>query len=343
MRYVIEPALLALDLNSSEREFRQYVTRLLLWEQWMERNPGDVYVLSDTIGLLCGMQAFPIYPVFEQLLQRYKIDYVQASDLNQTINRLLTKARKIDNIGATKVYDDVILLRLDIDLKASQETGCDSRRDVMERILWYIYCQCRKSKVGISSFVLFARDIPDDITFNVEYQTLEGTGDDMREVMVRDSMRIICRSSLAGFFKNADTPVNILCQAETVRDLSLAIRVSIYQNGSLPRVMDSFNYDFHIQKSFMSDFNTAHYQTDTSIQRSLMEAMSHTLLNMNMSKREDWRKDKGGAARQQCHGGWQAWRRYVTQSVKMMYWQDGGKYRFANVKEHDIFVCDWED
>ena len=28
---------------------------------------------------------------------------------------------------------------------------------------------------------------------------------------------------------------------------------------------------------------------------------------------------------------------------KMQYWQKDKNYRFANVKEHDIFVCEWED
>jgi hypothetical protein len=74
-----------------------------------------------------------------------------------------------------------------------------------------------------------------------------------------------------------------------------------------------------------------------------MTEISNVLLNKHLDNREDWRKDIGGSSGQLKNSGYDAWRWFVTQSVKMMYWQRNSHYKFANVKEHDIFVCQWEN
>lgn len=43
MKYVLDPMVLALDEHVSEREFKLYVNRLILWGQWVERYPEDCF------------------------------------------------------------------------------------------------------------------------------------------------------------------------------------------------------------------------------------------------------------------------------------------------------------
>ena len=96
MKYLLDPTVFALDEKISEQDFKLYVNRLLLWDKWMEKYPDDVYVLSNTEDILYDMCYLPIYPVFDKLVKKYRINYVQASNLNQAINRLLHKSRTID-------------------------------------------------------------------------------------------------------------------------------------------------------------------------------------------------------------------------------------------------------
>lgn len=345
MKYVLDPTAFALDENISEHDFKVYVNRLILWDKWLVNYPEDIYVLSSTCDLLCNMQYFPIYPVFAELTKKYKIDFVQASDLNKMINRLLTNAKKIDRIGNDKPDDDVIF----IGLKIKEEMDWSSRpgdlKNSFEQLLWYLYCQCRKKNKGIESFVVIGKNLSNNISLSVDYQTIIEEDGKLKEVVKNDNVKIYCQSSLVNFFKDNDSPLAILQQTDSKDDLSLAVRVAVYQNGRLKMVADTLDkFNFVIQDSFMKEFNTNHYQSNSTVLNSLMEAMSHTLLGINNEKkREDYRTGIGGNNPQKIHGDYAAWRRFVTTSIKYQYWQKDDKFKFANIGEHDYYVCQWED
>ena len=73
MKYLLDPTVFALDESISERDFNIYVNRLLLWDKWLEKNPGDVYVLSNTEDILYKMSYLPIYQVFDKLMKNTRL------------------------------------------------------------------------------------------------------------------------------------------------------------------------------------------------------------------------------------------------------------------------------
>lgn len=343
MKYVLEPMLFAIDENMSEKDFKVFVTRLLTWDKWMDNNPDDIYVMSNTSDLLASLGYFPIYPVFSKLIEKYKVNYVQASDLNIIISKLLTKSKKIDETEGKKFADDAIFNGVKPDEEIEMKEYPEDMKDHFKLLLWHIYCQCKASREKIESFVLFARNLSQDLNMAIEYYTLDG--DNM--VKNREKVRVFCRSSLKDFFSDAKMPLSILRQTKTKKDMELAIRVSIYQNcgKDKKKIADSLKYDFTIQDSFWGNFVDAHYSVNDTVLNSLAEAMSHTMLAINNGhNREDFRTGKGGNNPQLTHeGGFSAWRRFVTSSVKMQYWQKDEYFKFANIGEHDYYVCKWED
>ena len=124
--------------------------------------------------------------------------------------------------------------------------------------------------------------------------------------------------------------------------------MSVYQNGNLKKVMDSFdNFNFKIQNTFHKDYLGNHYLSQPSFLTSFKDSMSHSLLNMNLVDLEDYRTGKGGNNPQKKHstedGMWEAWRWKVTSSVSFQYWRLNDMYKFANIGEHDYYVCQWEN
>ena len=105
--------------------------------------------------------------------------------------------------------------------------------------------------------------------------------------------------------------------------------------------------DFGIQDTFITDYQNNHYKSQPSFLNSFVDSMSHSLLNMNIRDREDFRTGIGGNNPQKKkakpEGTWLAWRWKVTESVSFQYWMLNGKYRFANIGEHDYYVCKWEE
>lgn len=341
MKYILEPMLFALDENYDEAEFKNFVKRIIRWDRWIDEHPNDVYILSSTEKILSDKLAYPVYPLFQKMMDKYNVKYIKACDLNKTICKLLSKAKKIDKIENVNITDDAIVTN--IELKGGNGTDVSNKgHEALNELLWNVYWRMKIEKEKPDTYFVFAKKLSENVTLDVEYQTIEEGQDDY--VVNHDSVKIKCHSSLKDFFQNKNTPNTLLSNVTVKKDLSLAIRVSIYQNGGLKKWEDSFDkYDFTIQDSFYKDYCDAHYCDNPTIKNRLMTEISNVLLNKHLDNREDWRKDIGGSSGQQIVSGYYAWRWFVTRSVKMMYWQLNRHYKFANVKEHDIFVCQWEN
>lgn len=340
MKFVIEPNLLALDDQCTEKEFKDYLKRVTGWEKWMEKHPDDVYILSSTEDILSSTLKYPVYPVFEQLLQKYKINYIKACDLNMTISRLL-KAKKIDMVDEVSVTKDAIPNSIVITTDSDGKIVKNNAFGVLHELLWHVYCRIMTQNDNPDTYLIFAKNLSDNVNIKVEYLTIEEGREDF--VCHEDCISIRCHSSMKDFFKNACSPDKILSNVVRKEDLMLAIRVSVYQRGALKKWAESLDYKFLIQDSFFKDYKDAHYNSNSTIKNRLMEEISNVLLNQHLENREDWRIDKGPNSEQLVVHDYKAWRWFITQSVKMMYWQQDKDYKFANVKEHDIFVCQWEN
>lgn len=344
MKYILDPMLFALQDGISERDFNLFVRRLMMWDRWQEDHPEDVYVLSNTIECLSDCGCYPSYHVFKPLLKKYQIRHCSAADIDRTINKLLTQAHKIDQCANKRVDDELIFQRVRIKGYPHVAARTGRMKRALDRLLWCIYCQMQRQAARREEFVVFIQGVQGEVSFEVEFDTIEERAGMPVEVHHQEVARVPSCSSLKEFFADEAMTLRLLRLTKERADLMLAIRTAIYQHGQLKKMYDAFDhYDFYIQHSFMKDFHEAHYETNQSLQKSLMLAMSHTLLNLNMAQREDYRTGKGGNDGQLGCKGFVAWRRYVTQSVKMQYWQKEKYYRFANVKEHDIFVCEWEE
>lgn len=344
MKYILDPMLFALREDISEPDFKLFVRRLIMWDRWLEEHPDDVYVLSDTIECLSAYGCYPSYNVFEPLLRKYHVDYFSAADIVRTINKLQMKAHKIDQCANKRVDDEVIFQRVRIKGGLNQSARTGRMKRALDMLLWCIYCQMQRQTIQRGEFVVFIQGVKGEVSFEVEFDTIEEREGTPEEVRHQVEAKVTSCPSLKDFFADEAMTLRVLRQTKEREDLMLAIRMAIYQQGNLKKVYHAFDhYDFYIQRSFMKDFRNAHYEANESVQKSLMLAMSHTLLNQNMAQREDYRTGKGGNDGQLTRNGFWAWRRFVTRSIKMQYWQKDKNYRFANVKEHDIFVCEWED
>jgi hypothetical protein len=294
-------------------------------------------MLSDSDTILASKFCYPIYKVFNELKKKHEINYITCQDLNKAISNIFNKSKRIDFKDKGKNVDEDFF-------KISSYYKCNQTDENCKKLLWFLFCQCKVNGEKPEVYVLFSKNIADNTTFNVKYQTIDERTEEIIEK--QEEINVYCRKSLPAFFKCDDATNIILRQAKTKNDVDLAVRVATYKNGNLKRVADCIDkkkYNFIIQKSFFSDLTATHYQTNISLQNSIMEAMSHTLLNMNMGQREDFRIDAGGNSPQKHHGEYYAWRRYVTYNTKMQYWQKENRYKFASINTHNEFKCCWED
>lgn len=343
MRHVIEPNLFALDQNISEEQFLRFVKQMLEWKDWLERRNEDIFILSDTEIILGKNNCYPMAHVAKRLMNSFNSWPIQGADIDQFMRNLGKKAKKIDLLCDKSEWEF-------IDASIEMENGSvlakrsPSMAKALKRLLWFTYQHSEQQGIPIGSYTLFAKDLSGSMSVSLKGGKLVEKEGKLVIVDTAVSKAIACKSSLGDYFKGTETPLKICRYSADRQDLDLAVRIALFQQGGHKSIADVFKgYSFYIQKSYYKDFDRAHYSTDASFLRSWLEAMTEILQNKHLDKREDYRTGKGGNNPQQFHGQYAAWRWYVTQSVKMQYWQKDKNYRFANVKEHDIFVCEWED
>lgn len=340
MKYVIEPMQFALNENFTEIEFLMFIKRLYEWRDWLKNNPDDVYILSDTTEILAYNNLYPVGEILKKLAKNYKVATAQTADLEQFMSNLIRQAQKIDKLCLCSETE-----RKSVSVDATSETPIPERAknldEGLEKLLWFTNCHKRISSSQEGSYVVFANDISGEYNLTLNGEKLQEEDGDLKIKETQEKMHVNFKSSIKEFFADEDTPVLICQNVEKKGDLDFAIRISLYRYKKLKKLKDAYlGFSFYVQDSFFKDFCRNHYPDQPTVLRSLMEAMPHTLLYMNMGQRHELRTGKGGnnPQRKSKDKKYLAWRRFVTSSVKMHYWQKDEEFWFANIEEHDF---DW--
>lgn len=340
MKYVIEPMQFALNENFTEVEFLLFIKRLYEWRDWLKNNPDDVYILSDTTEILAYNNLYPVGEILKKLAKNYKVASAQAADLEQFMSILIRQTQKIDKLCLGSEIE-----RKSVIVNTTPETTIPERAkkldEGLEKLLWFTNCHKKISSSHEGSYIVFANDISGeyDLIFNGEI--LQEEKGELKIKDTEETMHVNFKSSIKEFLTNEDTPVLICQNVEKKGDLDFAIRVSLYQYKKLKKLKDAYlGFSFYVQDSFFKDFCRNHYPNQPSVLRSLMEAMPHTVMSVNLKQRHPLRIGPGGNDPQRFSKDktYAAWRRFVTSSIKMHYWQRDDDFWFANIEEHDF---DW--
>ena len=105
-----------------------------------------------------------------------------------------------------------------------------------------------------------------------KFETIEEGAEDF--VSHTDSVKVMCCSSLKEFFSMLQTPVRVLQNHLHKENLSLSVRVAVYQKGQMKRVMDAF-----------SEYRLVHYDSQPDFLSIFTHAMSNCLLNQQFRDR----------------------------------------------------------
>lgn len=340
MKYVIEPMQFALNENLTEEEFLFFIKRLYEWRDWLKNNPEDVYILSDTTEILAYNNLYPVGEILKKLADNYKVATAQAADLEQFMSNLIRQAQKIDKLCMGSEIE-----RKSVALKPKDNSSLPERAkkldEGLEKLLWFTNYHKKISSSQDGSYVVFANEISGEFDLAIEGEKLQEENGELKIVDTFENMQVNLKSSIKDFLADNDTPVLICQNTEKKKDLDFAIRVSLYQYKRLTKLKDVYlGFSFYIQDSFFKDFCQNHYADHPTVLRSLMEAMTHTVMSVNMKQRHPLRIGPGGNDPQRLSKDktYAAWRRFVTSSIKMHYWQKNEDFWFANVDEHDF---DW--
>lgn len=315
-----------------------FLKRLYEWRDWLKSNPNDIYILSDTTEILAKQNLYPLGEILKKLAKNYKVASAQAADLEQFMATLIRQAQKIDSLCKES---DLVLEKVEMPEKEDLPKRAKKMDEGLEKLLWFTNCHKQLLSTQEGSYVVFANEFKGNHQVDLKGNLLTEKDGEIQIEEMNSSMQVHFQSSLKEFLKDENTPLLICQNIENKGDFDFAIRISLYQYKKLKKLNDAYiGFSFYIQDSFFKDFCRNSFGTKDSILRSILEAVPHTVLSLNMAQRHPLRKDKGGNSKQRKSTDKQyvAWRRYVTTSIKMHYWQKDEDFWFANIEEHDF---DW--
>lgn len=330
----------ALNENFTEVEFLMFLKRLYEWRDWLKQCPEDVYILSDTQDILANNNLYPVGDILKKLAKTYKVASAQASDLDQFLSNLIRQTQKIDKLCEAEEYE-LGSAKIEKSKDDTLPVRAKEPDEGLQKLLWFTDCHKRLTNAHEGSYVVFANDMKGRFDVSLIGNKLEDDNGNLKILERRDKMSVRFMPSLKTFLLDKDAPVIICQEMETKADFDFAVRISIYQIKTPKKFEDLYKlYNYYIQDSFFKDFCRNKFYDDDSLLRSFFEAMPHTMLYMNMGQRHEFRTGKGGnnPQRKSKDKKYLAWRRFVTSSVKMHYWQKDEEFWFANIEEHDF---DW--
>lgn len=329
MKYILEPMLLAVNKESSQDEFEDYVDHLLEWKDWLADHSHEIYMLSNTDEYLQDTGNYPDVSVVKMLVKKYHLDHVDINDVNKTIRMLIDSSIKIDDICDEYEY-------VCEKVKVENEPDCIKDREFafqesMFLILWYAYCMSLVESKDVLSSTVFLSGISATLRLNILYSDLTGT--DILEAKAKCQM--CCKSSLCEFWSDDQSPYILFKQAESRDDIALGVLISTYQYEGLLLIDEAYKkYDFNVQPSFYDDYKACYQSQDgytRKIITSMTTALAESILNISHPLREGKQPTKPDKVRK----GYLAERRDCTRGVHTHYWKKGCRLLFANVGEHD--------
>lgn len=329
MKYILEPMLLAVNKESSQDEFEDYVDHLLEWKDWLTNHSHEIYMLSNTDEYLQDTGNYPDVSVVKMLVKKYHLDHVDINDVNKTIRMLIDSSIKIDDIcdEYEYVYGNVKVENAPDSVK-DRETPF---KESMALILWYTFCLSMIDSKDLLSSTVFLSGISATLRVNFLYSDLTGT--DIIDTKVKCQLR--CESSLYDFWHDDQSPYILFKQAESRDDIALGVLISTYQYEGLLLIEEAYKkYDFKVQPSFYDDYK-AEFQTQDGYTRKIIVSMTTALAESILSITHPLREGKQSTKPDKVRKGYSAERRDCTRGVHTHYWKKGCRLLFANVGEHD--------
>lgn len=342
MKYVLEPMLFAFESNMSEQELTDYLDELLILDNWWDRHSENMYVSSTTSDVLWENRYYPIADTLKPLIEKYSINFIQYGDVNKIIDKMLNKTKKIESL-----YDEMCgvtnqTLKEEIQTMPHIKRSDELNEEFM-KLLGNVFLASVNGGYNEKSFVVITKGISDWVCVEYEYEEIEGDEEKWALVEKKGVQEVNCKGSLSDFLNDKKTPFLLWKTAERKDDIDLGIRVSILQwkgERYISRIYD--DYDFKIQDSFYDDYCNGHYYSKDQEIRSAIQAVMEAVTDQKLRKMHAIRTGKHGNDPQLRKNGYDAQRRDITTSIKLAYWKKGGEYKIANMKEHDIVECAWE-
>ena len=340
MKYVLEPLLFAFDEGLSEQELIDYLDELVVLDGWWNQFREDMFIQDSTRDVLFRNNYFPTGDTLKPLIEKYRINYIQYSDVERIIAKMLNKTNIIESL-----YDEPLMEKKNQTFKKpiTVEPGV-KRPDVLHKellsLLWHIFLVREMGECEEKSFVIITKGVSDIVSVEYEYEEID-VNLNIKEKTATSEVN--CKSSLEAFLKDDATPFLLWKTAERKKDLELGIRVSVMQlkdESDIERIKS--DYRFVIQDSFYEDYCSGHYRSKDQDIRSAIQALTDAVTEQNMRKVHAIRTGKKGNDPQLVINEYGAQRRDITTSLKLAYWKKGREFKIANMREHDFFEPTWE-
>lgn len=346
MKYVIDPFLFAYKDEMSEKDVDEYVDFLTLFDTWWGDHKEEVYVLSSMGDLMYEHELYPLVDKLAPILEELESEY-EYRDINRMLNHFIDHTNFIDE-ALNNSFISCEKTEFTKPLKSDLSLKDNLTKEAFFTMLWQVFCSNRTNKDDSDSYVVFSKDVDEDVNLHYDYEYMDDEEDAGKILKGNGNIKIKCHSSIDAFLNDSDVPVLLWRFSTCKDDLDLGLRSSIMQLDKLSCIDDvAKHYHFILQDSFYEDFCDNHYANREKDIGSAIDSITKAIKNIRHGKEHNMRIGPGPNDPYLYHGKnpdkYSGMRKNVTTSIKLHYWKRTPYYRIAKIGEHDFYDLPWED
>jgi hypothetical protein len=313
--------------------FASFVNNLLEWRKLRSARWAKLYISSTTCEVLADADMYPIWPKVQASLVSFNMKDVQAQDVMEIINTLLSKTPCMEQVCQIQE----ILLD---ELKYSPGDHLNKRPQVLiesyKRLLAFICLICDITKFPEASQIIISRSANDSVFVNV---MVHGKVADC-EMTCSTAKKLPLPMSVSGEFTTcfndhglslSVNPISMWIDSDGEEMQKAALNFYVYQIDSKNTKRMSWSFG---RKFFSTAAPLGFLNTEAKV-KSLFRSMAETILGTNLQDTHALRENAGPNAPQVLRGLDKACRRDIDKEFHLHYWDTENGPEFASIVHHN--------
>lgn len=331
MNFIMDPYVFSFDKEKiTKKQLEEFIENLIDWKKLIDLNWGSVFKPTETFDILFKHNLFPYINSLKELVDKYKIDYVQPEEIDKIVNSILNKLPLVEDY--CEIFDVII--------EKDNFTDIDNRNEdfihVLKKIATILKIDCFINKKRDNENIILTNCIKEPlIKFNAHISLV----DSKRQINLPLDIDVeFSHFSNFKVFCSKIEPAIIVINAQSDLCFKMAIYIKLFQvDPNFDYIYEEKTPNFLLHKSFFQSIRNLNFHIDESKINLLLRALNEEVLNINMMDTHELREKKSGGSNQISHNGYLAWRRDIDYEYHLHYWRKGEELIFTDVVKHNNF------
>lgn len=331
MNFFVDPYIFSFNKDTlTKDQLEEFIENLIDWKKLIDLNWGRVFKPTETFDILFKNNLYPYVESLKELIDKYKIDYIQPEEIDKIVNSVLNKLPLIED------YSEINDVLIDNDNLRVSENRNEDFIHILKKLVTILKINCTINKTREDENVILSKDLEIPV---IKFDALISIVDSIHNIDLPIALNI----EFFHFINFKDfcskiEPAIVWINAQNEMCIRMAIYIKIFQfDRNIDFVYQENKPNFILYDTFFKSMRSLNFHAEEAKIDILLRALYEEILNINMKDTHELREGKSGGSKQISHKGYLAWRRDIDYEYHLHYWKKGNELIFTDIVPHNDF------